>query len=471
MMKKLPLMLLCWLATSAQANPVAPAGVQLRSLEAAGRNIMRTADGGMVASFVKTVHGQAELIFSTSSDNGKRWQETVVVKGGALQTAMDSNFQGTYIAFIEEVNGKKTGRIGYTPSPFAANRRFVLSGSVTPVGVEAKDTFIQASRLGWGEKGDENAQTVAYGWQDAHTKALYIGVSMDGKTFPLAQKVIDDPFASSGPSVGIRGNYVFATWLTQNPVFAPQDIPAKDRAGRSYQAWTESRDGGVTWRKPQSLFGMVSTAYPLLPQLGGSVAKPDAVGIFLDGGTDGPIASSLVWDASGKGSQTGGIVFVQSELAVRGNEKNKVGVVSFKPLAPDGQWTHVLANKQLAAHSVTGQFQYSALIDTPVRASVYHEMSGAHAHMVIVASVDTGKVFDRYLRLSAADLKQYGIARFDQSTKFETSQCLFEDRAGNVYVDLLVFNGANGLEYARIPLNVNTKIMGAEASQKLVLAQ
>ncbi len=188
-------------AASGAANDTAILpNISLQSVDGAGRNIMRTTDGGIVAAFAAG-NTANQLVFSRSLDNGQKWNSVVIeeIPGVVRQAAVDSNFQGSYIAFTEERGGLTVGRIAFSTAPFAATPSFVASGAVTPRGVEPRDTFIQASRLGWGDRDDQNSETVVYGWQDQKSKSLYIGVSPDGRTFPLAKKVVEDSNAVSGP--------------------------------------------------------------------------------------------------------------------------------------------------------------------------------------------------------------------------------------------------------------------------------
>jgi hypothetical protein len=245
----------------ASSMKIIAADVSRQSIDGGGRNIMRTAEGGIVAAFATADSG---LILARSLDSGTSWNNVPLqgVNGAVLQVAIDSNFQGSYIAFTENMNGRIVGRIAFSPAPFAATPQLTVSASVTPKGVIPQDTFIQASRAGWGDRAADDRETVVYGWQDAGSKGLYIGVSPDGRTFPVARLVVDDRFATSGPAVAIRGKYVIATYHTANAAMAPADVPVQMRRGRTYPAWVESLDGGRTWSQPRPLFGLTSAAFP-----------------------------------------------------------------------------------------------------------------------------------------------------------------------------------------------------------------
>ncbi|MER8672017.1 hypothetical protein NKH45_33830 [Mesorhizobium sp. M1156] len=481
-----------------------------KSIDGAGRNIMRTADGGLVSTYSVGTGSRLDLVFSASLDNGDSWNETVVkgVDGKARQAAIDSNFQGSYIAFTEERDGDTVGRIAFASAPFADKPQIVVSEAVTPAGVEATDTFIQASRKGWGALADENRETVVYGWQDKQSKSLYVGVSMDGRTFPMARKVIEDIYATSGPAVAIRGNYVIATYQTTNPAFAPSDVAQETISQRSYPAWIESMDGGESWSQPKPLFGFKAADYPVVKvesqpgqydnlRLAGGTSQPNSPilnwggigdrigggggsrdsGTTDDGAEDKSAAAADVSQMEGAAAALNpddGITFVQtSMMGIDGaGRKGEVSIVSFRQIKPDAPWTHVIANNKLSANSrdaetsktdaATSHFQYSALIDTPVRATTYKETSNGDARLVVAVSTDTGKVFNRHVSFTRDALSDLGLQGFDDKAIFAASQCLFEDRNGDVFVDLLVSQGDN-TRYARLPIGVNAAQLRAAA--------
>src|ERR1043166_6807650 len=477
-----------------------------RSIDGAGRNIMRTADGGIIAAFGRANGAKSELVFSRSADNGKSWDNVAVdgVAGTVKQVAVDSNFNGSYIAFTEESNGATMARIAYFSSPFAKDAKYVVSAPVTPTGISPQDTFIQASRRGWGDQASENRETVVYGWQDASTKGLYIGVSLDGKTFPKARLIVSDDHATSGPAVAIRGKFVIATYQTTNPATAPVDVPAEARAGRSYPAWIESTDAGATWSQPAPLFGLTSDKFPMADiklrtgeykkaRLGGGESQPNSPILNWNSSTTarsfaGPGGDKTLPQADDRSKQPsvslddlvdklGGTTFVQtSMMAVDVNGKQgEVSIVSFRPIEPNAEWTHVIANNKLTdsakwlnretsrIDNVGSQFQYSALIDTPVRATLYKETDvKANTERIVVAvSTDTGKHFMRHLSFTKQQLQKLGIKDFSGATVFAASQCLFEDRNGEVYSDIIVSTDT-GMHYARIPIGVNAAALRAK---------
>ena len=459
------------------------------SIDGAGRNIMRTADGGLVSTYSVANGPSLNLVFSASLDNGESWNETVVkgVEGKVHQAAIDSNFQGSYIAFTEERDGVTVGRIAFASAPFADKPEIAVSQAVTPAGVEAQDTFIQASRRGWGGVADENRQTVVYGWQDKHSKSLYVGVSKDGHTFPMATKVVEDGYATSGPAVAIRGNYVIASYQTTNPAFAPVDVPNDAASPRSYPAYIESMDGGQTWNPPKPLFGLKASDYPVVKVESQSGSYDN---LRLAGGTSQPNSPTLNWGGTREVDMSddeddktasmspaidpsrdpnNGITFVQTSLmAVDGNgREGEVSIVSFKPIKPaNSPWKHVVANNKLSqgAQNIetsspdvsTSHFQYSALIDTPIRATAYKEydQSSGKARLVVAVSTDTGMNFTHHVSFTADELSKQGVQAFDEKAIFSSSQCLFEDRNGEVYLDLLVMQDGN-THYARVPVGVN----------------
>ncbi|WP_372423104.1 hypothetical protein [Salinarimonas chemoclinalis] len=491
------------------------ANVSPQSIDGAGRNIMRTADGGIVAAFAATTGGTAGLVFGRSLDNGASWSNVSLedVSGSVVQAAIDSNFQGSYIAFTETVDGRTVGRIAFSSTPFGADPELVVSGAVTPDGVVPRDTHIQASRAGWGDRADADRETVAYGWQDETTKGLYIGVSPDGRTFPQARLVVSDPHATSGPAVAIRGQYVIATYQTTNPAIAPADVPAALRDGRTYPAWIESMDGGATWSEPKPLFGHGADAFPVA-----SVETGDGAIVRhrLAGGSLLPNSPILNWASTrsldgdlfeadktlpaddlefdelrrerlpagmpGREGERmprfdlslGGTTFVQSSMrSIDGDgAEGEVSIVSFRPIEPGAAWTHVVANNALTMDRgridrVTShlgaqgsQFQYSALIDTSVRATTYREVDPAtgEARLVAAVSVDTGKTFDHHVSFTSEELAAHGIEGFGEGTVLAASQCLFEDRDGEVHVDVL-FTQDGTMRFASLPVGVNAAVL------------
>ncbi len=480
-------------------------GVSVDSIDGAGRNIMRTADGGIVAAFSTTDSG---LTFARSLDNGASWNNFAVegVDGSVVQVAIDSNFQGSYIAFTENANDRLTGRIAFSFAPFAPDPQLAVSAPVTPAGVIPRDTFLQASRAGWGDRAADDRETVVYGWQDSVSKGLYIGVSPDGRTFPMAQLVVEDAFAASGPAVAIRGNYVVATYLTSSPAIAPADVPAEMRRERTYPAWIESLDGGQTWSKPRPLFGLTSAAFP---QVRVETAEGGVAEHRLAGGSDLPNSPILNWassrdlaaksfapdktlavgDSPSAGPRSdrpavrnaefdpslGGTTFVQTSMrSIDGDgTQGEVSIVSFRPIEPGAQWTHAIANNRLTENmgrvdsrtshlnAQGSQFQYSALIDTAVRATTYQDFDPAtrRSRLVTAVSTDTGKTFNHHMSFSSEELAQYGITGFWKGSVFAVSQCLFEDRDGEVYVDLLHLRDGEEGHFASLPIGVNAAML------------
>jgi hypothetical protein len=486
------------------------------SIANAGRNIMRTVDGGIVATYAVANGERSALIFARSLENGVTWDqvEFPAVTGDVRQAAVDSNFKGSYIAFSERVGDAIVMRIAHTAAPFAEDPAFVVSASVAPVGVVPADVYIQASRKGWGQLSDVAKETVAYGWQDANTGALYVGVSPDGETFPLALKVLEDPYAASGPAVAVRGNYVVASYQTTNPDIVPSDVPEHLRAGRTYTAWIESMDGGLTWSEPRPVFGHLSTDFPLAkivdpsgevdylrlaggtalpnsPTLnwGSSRSRPDRGGNLLSRADDDPTVPSVlqteVQFADAKESESG-LTFVQTSMNGIGADgaASEVSIVSFRQIMPGAPWTHVVAHNQLTSDPSlvdagtstldvdASQFQYSALIDTKIRATSYKEVdtdTGA-SRLVIAVSTDTGMSFDHHVSFGEEELAAHGITGFGPAGVFTVSQCLYEDRNGEVYVDVMVSSG-DGMRFVSLPTGVNAAVLRQEEHAELMILE
>ncbi len=162
------------------------------------------------------------------------------------------------------------------------------------------------------------------------------------------------------------------------------------------------------------------------------------------------------------------------------DDQGEVSIVSFRHIRPGAKWTHVIANnglttdgsrldRQTSKLNVSAtQFQYSALIDTTIRATTYKELDSETglARIVSAVSTDTGMTFGRHRSFDAADLAKLGAGTFDKDAVFAVSQCLYEDRTGEVYVDVLVGEGTS-MRYARLPIGVNAEAVRKElADQK-----
>lgn len=495
------------------------ATISEQSIHNSGRNIMRTADGGIVATYASMAENRAGLTFSRTLDNGQTWAPVsfLDVTGNVQQTAVDSNFKGSYIVFTEEVDGQLISRMAFTASPFAEDPDFSVSASVSPVGVVPQDVYVQASRKGWGQLSDIARETVAYGYQDALTGDLYVGVSFDGETFPVAQKVLQDPFATSGPAVAVRGNYVVASYQTTSPDIVPQDVPVSMRGDRTYPAWIESMDGGKTWSAPRPVFGDMSKDFPVAevasetgeieylrlaagtdlansPTLNWGSSRSSSGNSYADLRTRGtndranPLlnpeeVSPDVKMASVKDSENG-LTFVQTSMLPMhaGEAGSEVSIVSFREIEPGAPWTHVVAHNLLTADPTAvnkttstldvdaTQFQYSALIDTKIRATSYKETDPltGEARLVVAVSTDTGMTFSHHTSFSIAELEVRGISDFDAAGIFTSSQCLYEDRDGEVYVDLMVSQGGE-MRFVSLPTGVNAAELRQEEHAALIL--
>jgi len=263
-------------------------------------------------------------------------------------------------------------------------------------------------------------------------------------------------------------------------------------------------DGGQTWSAPKPLFGLKSSDYPVVKvqaqsgqydnlRLAGGTTQPNSpilnwggINTAIGGGSRDSSKSSADEDKSASAADIlqmehkgvadvgpdDGSTFVQTSMMGMDSagRKGEVSIVSFRQIKPNAPWTHVIANNKLSdsnrdvetskLDASTSHFQYSALIDTPVRATTYKESGNGNPRLVVAVSTDTGKVFNRHVSFSPDALSKLGVKGFDGTAVFSASQCLFEDRNGDVYVDLLVSQG-DETRYARLPIGVNARNLRA----------
>ena len=293
------------------------------------------------------------------------------------------------------------------------------------------------------------------------------------------------------------------------------DVPEHERANRTYPAWIESLDGGITWSDPQPVFGHSSNDFPVAEILSVS-GEPQL--LRLSGGTSLPNSPTLNWGSSRSGGggsvlslrtrgdedralPTGefldpalqfadikdsesGLTFVQTSMHGNGSDgsESEISIVSFRKIEPGAPWTHVVAHNKLAqdpnfVNATTSslavdatQFQYSALIDTKIRATSYKEVdqSEGDTRLVIAVSTDTGMSFAHHTSFSESELSAHGIPEFGENGVFAVSQCLYEDRDGEVYVDMLI-SEAGQMRFVSLPTGVNAAVLREEEHAALML--
>lgn len=480
------------------------------SIGGGGRNIMRTAEGALVSSFTGSSQGKTQLYFSSSNDGGKTWYTVKPIDVGrssdVLYPSIDSNFVGAYLGYVDESDGRRTGRVLYSPNPLAKDKQFVASEALTPALAGIEGSFIAASRTGWGNKPNRVPNTVAYGWSDRAKGDLYVGVSPDGLSFPKAAVAYSSPHVKSAPAVTVHGDYVFLTFLTDDPALSPSDLNGSVK-GKLYPAWIESRDRGRSWSKPVPMFGRSVKDFP---KLSAAQARADGLtvkgAVYAAGGSGGWLTQNLVWMTTTGGEE---IIFSMNSMSpVAATEalesasiedpQNLIGVVSFRKMKPGSEWTHVPANldlfsspegrnkldRRLSPFGIRladaggrgGQHQYSALVDTPIRATTYVERGSddpaGDISIVVVSSVDTGKSFDHFVKFDEPALRSLGLPDLGDEVRIDVSQCLFEDRDGQVYVDVLVHDvgRSNDIRYLKLPLGVNAQPLRAREQRALAAA-
>lgn len=462
-------------------------GAVMGSIVGGGRNIMRSPEGTLITAFAEARPRSTQLYFAGSRDDGQTWYRVASPHLGrhspgtddGNDPAIDSNVDGAYLAFVDA----GVGRVVYSAQPFANPARFQHSAPLTPAGVAVRHSFVAASRMGWGDRPADSPASVAYGWVDVQNGDIYVGLSRDGRTFPVARRVQSDLGATTGPAVAVHGDYILLMYLSRSARFAPEGLESGPE--REYQVWMESRDGGQTWSDPTPLFGRTLADFPRIPTVevdaaGRRVTREAVVG----GGSPGSREHSqaLAWGPTPSEK----VIFVMSSLRpLRPDGRTvtdaagAVGVVSFKPLAPGGAWTHVVANRALTLDSAApaqpagpgdARFapagaraelhQYSALPETPFRAVTYVESDrGGGTRLVVVLSPDAGKNFNQYIVFGRDELARLGVPELKGRVVIDVSQCLYEDRAGNVYQDVLLLDeaGGNALYQLKLPLGVNAR--------------
>lgn len=462
------------------------------SLPNNGRNIMRVADGSLVSIFKGTQRHPGSLLFASSRDDGETWTHTNILvnldtatdgaKGRSTPSAagsdvtspaLDANFSGVYVGYIKD----GAGHLAFSTQPSAPSPRFVGSGPLTPSGISVGDTFVSASREGWGNPAIKNS--VVYGWTDRSTGDIYVGFSSDGQHFPSARPIHRDPLATSGPGVAVKADRLLVIYETSDRAMAPVGLSRSSNSGGRYSVRMESLDGGETWTKPTPLFAGVDE----LPRI--AATRIDESGkkysgvALASGGSNGTFSQPLLWGAPKETTMlfvlsTATPVTVPNASIPAGyfdDAQNSIGVVSFRPI--DGkEWTHVIANRPLersdavggAIVGVTGaQHQYSALVATPVRAVTYLETttlqdSPEQHKIVVAASLNGGKQFDHFVDFDPRASREGDLKK---TSVIEVSQCLYEDRQGMVFVDVAILDGAQNstARHVKVPLHVNANTL------------
>ena len=71
-------------------------------------------------------------------------------------------------------------------------------------------------------------------------------------------------------------------------------------------------------------------------------------------------------------------------------------------------------------------------------------------------------------RFSESELSAHGIPEFGENGVFAVSQCLYEDRDGEVYVDMLI-SEAGQMRFVSLPTGVNAAVLREEEHAALML--
>lgn len=430
------------------------------------REIMRHGSGAVHAVFVEDGEGGSRLSLFGAAAFGREMERLAgsisgTESSGGSHPATDSNQNGTYVAYVQAGGRGRAGHVVHLPDPFGDPGDARVYGPLTPPTGCAEGSFLQASRA---------YNSVVYGWGDADSGDVFIGVSLDGVEFPSAQRIAGAGRIVRGPAVGIHGDYVVFVYETDNAEFAPDEDTG---GGGGYYAWAESGDAGQTWSKPAPLFKDV-----------GRLLR--ATGYSLTRGTDPhrneiavvPVAPQrraslqlLAW-ANLADAYDSRVFALASIIPARSNggadwtgSDNSIGLLAFKPIAVGGVWTYVVTNRDLFRRSdlakpydgrVGAQFKYSALPGTPVRVISYVEQapkdSDLEDRIAVLVSTNRGESFEYETVFAASELR---LER-DADLIISNSACCFPDANGEIWQDLLIgdMTAPSAILHATLPIGL-----------------
>lgn len=431
---------------------------------------MRHSDGSLHAALIEQIDGTPRM----SLFGARRAGEQMRRLGGPLGSrhsqgedspATDSNQNGVYVAYTEAVAGSRRGYLVHIPDPFGDPNTFSTYGPLTPLNRNASNSFLQASR---------GYNSVIYGWRDDQTGDIYVGVSKDGRNFPVAKPLVNDRHTSNGPAVGIFGDLAIAVYETSNPAFAPENFHSVPMQGQFF-AYIESGDGGDTWSAPDRLIANVVDLPPAVVYALQDTVEPTRREVKLSG-CSAKLGSlqALVWESPMSVDKR--IFALTSFTAARQGEAYKlgsVGVLTWKPAKTGGAWQHVLTNRDIFLSPQTdqpvrtgSQYKYCALPGTAVRVIAYVNRSNDRNRtpdmIVLLVSTNMGDSFDYESEFSAVSLD----FRSSAELVITNSACTHVDEHGDLWQDLLVgdSNDPERLLHALLPVGINVQGMDQTVS-------
>ena len=453
-------------------HAVDPLYVNSENIVTPGRAFMRRPNGELVGTVVHSGPQVSALYHSESSNDGRSWtlEKLAVVRANNPSTAfnpsVDSNKYGKYVAYSVPVDGKFIGQIAYKE---IEGNSFVLSGVYnpkTPKSNSVSKSFIAASR-GTDEWGNF-LRDVGYGWVDKTTGDILVGHSDTGIEFPAAKLIHSDAGLVGGVSIAVSGDFLLVVFHSNNKKYQPIELA---RSNGAFPILMESDDGGDTWTEPQPLFGLSIKDFPVLSS---------AANILLAGGTQGTdiVANALAWERKKKGEKN---IYVTSSIQpvirlssgnwapLNNDRSSHFGIVSSRDFnSKDKNWRHAVIHdiyRRLPLASIqtsdvlsvsASLHQYSALPGSPVRTLTYLEKKGLYEiNLVVGISIDSGMTYGQYVRVNLGKTDSPD----DAALRFSVSQCLFGDPGGNIFIDVVVVNGKDGvgLKHMKIPLHLNLK--------------
>lgn len=428
-----------------------------------GRVIMRAQHGELYSSIVR----DNKLVFQKKKEGSKEWESVNIhfsdgqPVDGVTDISFDSSaVNGAFIAFTRLEDGKRLPYVVKIKDPVNDPQKYKVFGPLSNKDMDKG--FIAVS------KGFQ--KTLAYGWSTSDGQIHFGSSSSEFSKVASVSSLVSDFDLASGVGVSAYGRHMMVSYLSNN------DKYCSGKCEGNVSVYLETRDSGKNWTAPVALFNSELD----LPKLSKFVAdgKED---VSREGGelsryvaTSG-MNSPLAWkkaktpETDGKGDQ---VYFITNTMIpkgekVGGSSPYGIGVVSFREIK-GGEWTHVVANNSFIENKVDNSrvvgkgHQYSALPGTPLRGALYTEVKENGAKelekgLVLAISTDTGKTFDHFISLKPEDLglSVDELALNGEGLTYRISACLYKDKDGAVYQDLLIMNDGQQLIHKQIATGVS----------------